>query len=296
MAIINPVPSGVFTDGFGNRGYVPGVGDMGNHTGQDIAAPGGTPILAAQSGVVLNKWWDAFVGGAPAGGNMVSVRGDDGIEYRYAHMQAQSPLGIGARVTAGVTVVGYVGMTGAANGNHLHFEMLRNGVYIDPLPYLKSAPAGGGGSTLNLGDDFMKLVWSTDGTGWLATERGFHGLPNMQVYSLFFRLINSNQSRTPDTKAVPQVASKSAGKPDTFLKAEIDIMAAQLRLIKTADSVAATIDPKKLQSAIADALKSAKITAETEVSAEALAEVMNDVVVPRVTAAILKGAGEKLSA
>lgn len=133
--MFNPVPSGRFTDGFGPRGAVPGVGDLGFHTGQDIAAPGGTPIYAAHSGVIRRKWWDAQ-GKTAMGGNMVSISGDDGLETRYAHMQSQSHLAVGSRVIGGQTIIGYVGMSGAANGNHLHFEVVVNGVQIDPLPFI----------------------------------------------------------------------------------------------------------------------------------------------------------------
>lgn len=135
MALSHPLPSGTPTDGFGPRGYVAGVGDMGFHTGQDWKAPAGTPILAAHTGRIKNKWWDTFKGGGAAGGWMVSIAGDDGLETRYAHLISPSPLSIGQRVIAG-TPIGSVGMSGAANGNHLHFEVLQNGVRVNPLPFI----------------------------------------------------------------------------------------------------------------------------------------------------------------
>lgn len=142
----NPVSSGNFTDKFGWRTWPNGLSDY--HTGQDISAPAWTPIYAAHSGVVLRKWWDQWASGAPGGGNMVSIRGDDGYETRYAHMIGQSSLAVGQRVVGGQTIVGYVGATGAATGNHLHFEVLRGGQFVDPLPLITSdtvnpeAPAG----------------------------------------------------------------------------------------------------------------------------------------------------------
>lgn len=142
MALITPVANGRLTDRFDpDRGYVPGVGNMGAHTGQDIAAPAGTPIYAATDGVVSRKWWDAENGRA-MGGWMVEIRRDAAFATRYAHMQSDSPLPVGARVVGGQTVVGYVGSTGAANGNHLHFEVLINGVRVDPLPYLTGSSEG----------------------------------------------------------------------------------------------------------------------------------------------------------
>lgn len=144
MTLIVPV-SGRFTDAYGPRGYVPGIGNLGFHTGQDIAAAAGTPIYAAHNGVVTRKWWDKYANGQGAGGWMIETRGDDGVTVRCAHMQDASPLAIGQRVYAGQTVVGLVGATGAATGPHLHFEVLVGGQFVDPLPYLNGS----------LGDDDM---------------------------------------------------------------------------------------------------------------------------------------------
>lgn len=136
MVLYNPVPSGRLTDRYGPRGDVSGVGNLGFHTGDDVAADEGTPILAAHSGVVTRAWWDMFQGGGAAGGNMVEISGDDGLLTRYAHMVRTSPLSVGARVVGGVTIVGHVGQTGAANGNHLHFEVLAKGQFVAPWQYV----------------------------------------------------------------------------------------------------------------------------------------------------------------
>ena len=132
MALSHPVPGGVQTDRFGPRGAVAGLGDLGFHTGNDWKAPKGTPVLAAHTGRIKSKWWDTFKGGGAAGGWMVSIIGDDGLETRYAHLHASSPLAVGQRVTAGQQIGG-VGSTGAATGDHLHFEVLKGGQFIDPL-------------------------------------------------------------------------------------------------------------------------------------------------------------------
>lgn len=137
--ITHPLPGGRLTDRFGPRGVVAGLGDLGTHTGQDWAAQEGTPIRAAHSGRVLRAWWDAFPNGAGAGGHMVSILGDDGTETRYAHMMQPCHLPVGSRVIGNTTTVGYVGSTGAATGAHLHFEVLRAGSYVDPLPLITQA-------------------------------------------------------------------------------------------------------------------------------------------------------------
>ena len=207
--LVHPVPGGTQTDRYGNRGNVPGVGNVGFHTGNDWAAPAGTPILAAQSGTILRKWWDTFTNGRPAGGNMVSIRHDDGTETRYAHMAVQSPLNVGTRVRAGQQI-GQVGRTGAANGNHLHFELLINGKFVDPLPYI------GSGGSKQLGDKFMRLTNDTGGKGYLVTEDGFYWLEDMNVYNLFKRLIDS-----------------STAAPDKFTRAEIERMNSVLAALRT---------------------------------------------------------------
>lgn len=139
MKLSHPLPGGKPTDRFGPRGVVAGIGDLGFHTGQDWAAPQETPILAAHDGVVTRQWFDRYKDGTPAGGNMIEIRGDEGIHTRYAHMLHRSPLAIGQRVTAG-QVIGQVGATGAATGPHLHFEVIVRGTAIDPLPLIDATP------------------------------------------------------------------------------------------------------------------------------------------------------------
>ena len=102
-------------DAFGNAG----------HRGTDIPAPEGTPILAAHSGTVLVSGWnDSY-------GNQVLLDNGAGLSTRYAHM-TKTAVTAGETVTAG-QVIGYVGSTGDSTGNHLHFEVMQNGVRYNPL-------------------------------------------------------------------------------------------------------------------------------------------------------------------
>ena len=102
-------------DAFGNTG----------HRGTDIPAPEGTPILAAHSGTVLVSGWnDSY-------GNQVLLDNGAGLSTRYAHMTA-SAVTAGEIVTAG-QVIGYVGSTGDSTGNHLHFEVMQDGVRVNPM-------------------------------------------------------------------------------------------------------------------------------------------------------------------
>jgi murein DD-endopeptidase MepM/ murein hydrolase activator NlpD len=98
------------------------------HEGIDIAAPGGTPIAAAASGVVIYAGW---LGGY---GNLVVVDHGGGIATAYGH-QSSIAVGNGQQVSQGQTI-GYVGSTGHSTGNHLHFEVRVQGAPVDPLGYL----------------------------------------------------------------------------------------------------------------------------------------------------------------
>ena len=100
------------------------------HAGIDLAAPMGSSIQAAAAGTVTYAgWYNGY-------GNMVDIRHDDGLITRYAHMSAYAPeLGIGTPVKAG-QMIGVVGQTGHAHGNHIHFEVRYNGRAIDPAPFI----------------------------------------------------------------------------------------------------------------------------------------------------------------
>ena len=106
------------------------------HEGQDIFAPRGTPILSATSGYVVK------IGEDNLGGHTVSVIGDGGRKYYYAHLDSYaSDLEAGEYVSRN-TVLGYVGSTGNADGTppHLHFGVYTATGAIDPLPLLKDRP------------------------------------------------------------------------------------------------------------------------------------------------------------
>jgi len=98
------------------------------HTGVDFAAGQGAPILAARGGVVTGA---AMVGGY---GNMVTISHGEGYTSRYAHCSAMY-VKVGQRVTAGERIAA-VGSTGDSTGPHLHFEILKNGAFVDPEAYL----------------------------------------------------------------------------------------------------------------------------------------------------------------
>jgi murein DD-endopeptidase MepM/ murein hydrolase activator NlpD len=99
-----------------------------NHTGQDFAAPVGTPIRAVADGVIVAAGW----GGAY--GWRTIVRHSDGTETWYAHMSTQTRRS--GKVKAG-QMIGRVGSTGNATGPHLHLEVRINDEPISPLSWLR---------------------------------------------------------------------------------------------------------------------------------------------------------------
>jgi len=103
------------------------------HMAIDITSPVGTPIVAAQSGRVVavnvGSWNYGY-------GTDVEIDNGGGFASHYAHMSGVN-VGLGQDVTAGKTVIGWVGLTGRTTGSHLHFEVKRNGALINPLNVLQ---------------------------------------------------------------------------------------------------------------------------------------------------------------
>ncbi len=114
------------TSGFGLR-FHPLFNDRRMHTGIDWSGPVGTPIVAAGSGVIEEA---LYKGG---NGKYVRIRHANGYQTAYSHM-SNFARGIeaGAKVRQG-QVIGFIGMTGYSTGPHLHFEILVNSRFVDPL-------------------------------------------------------------------------------------------------------------------------------------------------------------------
>ena len=124
---------GTITSQFGYR-TDPISGETSYHNGTDIAAPEGSPILAAAGGTVtianaLDSWGGSY-------GYYVKLDHGNGLETLYAHCSSIC-ITTGQQVKAG-QVIGYVGQTGRATGSHLHFEVYQNGQRTDALTYFTS--------------------------------------------------------------------------------------------------------------------------------------------------------------
>ncbi|SNS82755.1 Peptidase family M23 [Sphingomonas laterariae] len=115
--------AGRMTSGFGMRRH-PLLGYSRLHKGQDFGAAYGSPILAAVDGVV------SFAGWHGGHGKYVKLNHNGGLATAYAHM-SRIVAKSGQRVAQG-QVIGYVGSTGLSTGPHLHYEVYKNGVAVNP--------------------------------------------------------------------------------------------------------------------------------------------------------------------
>lgn len=124
-----PLASGSFRQSstFGNR-KDPFTGRLAFHAGLDFAAPTGTVVRSAGDGTVT------FAGQRAGYGNLVEVSHANGLVTRYGHLSGFIAR-TGDRVQTG-TPIAKVGSTGRSTGPHLHFEVRKGNVAIDPKPYI----------------------------------------------------------------------------------------------------------------------------------------------------------------
>ena len=121
-----PVKGARLTSGFGQRHH-PILKYRKMHTGTDWGAKSGTPILAAGTGVVEKA------GRKGGNGNYIRIRHANGYKTAYSHLSRYaSGLRPGMKVQLG-QVIGYVGSTGLSSGPHLHFEVLVNNRFVNPM-------------------------------------------------------------------------------------------------------------------------------------------------------------------
>lgn len=121
-----PAPSGSAGSGYGWRIH-PIYGTRKFHKGTDIPAPGGSPVLAAKAGTVVQSYYSSSYG------NYIVISHGGGMMTAYAHLSSRL-VSAGASVSAGQQI-GKVGSTGNSTGNHLHFEVYINGSTVNPMNY-----------------------------------------------------------------------------------------------------------------------------------------------------------------
>jgi murein DD-endopeptidase MepM/ murein hydrolase activator NlpD len=121
-----PVNNAIMRSGFGGRRH-PILGYVKMHTGVDWSTPYGTPIFASGNGVVERVGWEGGYG------KYVRLKHNNGYETAYGHMSAYAKgMEPGKRVRQG-QVIGFVGSTGMSTGAHVHYEILVNGRFVDPM-------------------------------------------------------------------------------------------------------------------------------------------------------------------
>lgn len=138
IAVPNPAPEvsesflswpacGTLTSLFGRRAAT--IGST-NHQGIDICGPYGQPIYAADGGeVIVSQWSDSY-------GYYIRILHDNGYITSYCHCRGLL-VSVGEKVSRGQQIAG-MGNTGRADGVHLHFELIIDGVCVDPLPFLQN--------------------------------------------------------------------------------------------------------------------------------------------------------------
>ena len=118
-----PIDGARLSSGFGMRKH-PIRGYMKKHQGVDFAAPKGTPIYAAGDGVIeMKQRYKGY-------GKYIRIRHANGYKTAYGHMSKFNKTP-GGRVKQG-KIIGYVGSTGNSTGPHLHYEVLKNNIRINP--------------------------------------------------------------------------------------------------------------------------------------------------------------------
>jgi murein DD-endopeptidase MepM/ murein hydrolase activator NlpD len=121
-----PVNNAIMRSPFGSRRH-PILGYTKMHTGVDWATAYGTPIFASGNGVVEKAEWSGGYG------KYIRIKHPNGYETAYGHMSAYAKgMEPGTRVRQG-QVIGFVGSTGMSTGAHVHYEILVNGRFVDPM-------------------------------------------------------------------------------------------------------------------------------------------------------------------
>ena len=162
-----PVATGIVTSGFGWRTH-PLLHVSELHSGVDWAAPPGTPIFAAGNGEIEE------IGEKGGYGKYVRIRHANGYETAYGHMTAYARgLDVGSRIRQG-QIIGFVGSSGLSTGTHVHFEIIINDRFVNPMTIKLPRGRVLAGATLTIFEherDQLDAVLSRASSGRVATAR-----------------------------------------------------------------------------------------------------------------------------
>ena len=121
-----PINGARLSSRYGNRKH-PILGYTKMHRGLDFAAPSGTPIFAAGDGIIEKAGWNGSYG------KYIRIRHTGTYKTAYAHLSGfHKNISIGKRVLQG-KIIGYVGTTGRSTGPHLHYEVIKNNIQVNPM-------------------------------------------------------------------------------------------------------------------------------------------------------------------
>ncbi len=137
------------TSSFSYRRWHPILHRYRPHHGTDFGARRGTPLLAVNDGKVI------YAGRMGTYGKVVKIKHAGGYVSLYAH-QSRIRVKRGQHVKKG-QIIGYVGSTGRSTGPHLHFGLMKNGRWVDPMKVLKKKSVGGGQGSLKTFTKFKDI-------------------------------------------------------------------------------------------------------------------------------------------
>ncbi len=145
----HPLPRMKITSKFGIRRH-PISGRIKGHTGVDLSASIGTPIRAAASGVIVHaSYYSGY-------GRYIKIKHSSAINTAYGHL-SRIVVRNGQRVSQG-QIIGYTGNSGYSTGPHLHYEVMKNGRFVNPMSFVKQEPQKLTGRKLHRFNQFKKEV------------------------------------------------------------------------------------------------------------------------------------------
>jgi len=197
-------------------------GERSFHKGIDIAAPKGTPVVAAMDGRVMRSHY------SPSYGNVVYLRHADGTSTRYAHMNSRARgLHIGDTVLQG-QLLGTVGNTGLSDGNHLHFEWRKNlkqwGPTTDPVSGFRSVDKTAAVNEIKTAEEIAKgskVEGQSDGLEGVDTLAAKQSPPSAKLQKLTDSASPASDKGSSPTAPVPE---KVVAKRHVVTKDEIETM------------------------------------------------------------------------
>lgn len=158
LALTPPVAGGTITSPYGWRLNPTGPGSY-IHIGQDYGVPCGTPVRAAEAGVVVQSAW------AGHSGQRIRVDHGSGVETAYSH-NSLLVAKVGDRVQRG-NLLALSGTSGNSTGCHVHFEVYLNGTWVNPALYLPAVP----GAPRLMTPDEMLAISRSKSAGPATTSR-----------------------------------------------------------------------------------------------------------------------------